>query len=103
MSNSVFGDHYGGLINGGFSATAQPENMVEGSLLQDGGGGGGAVVVMGKDSSNIIDESIRFSFNGFPLNMGSENAWKLSSLVWESSPCPSEISSTSYSTSKCYT
>nr|GMD28713.1 putative NAC domain-containing protein 94 [Ipomoea batatas] len=116
MSNSVFGEFvgkgsgestvdYGGLINDGFSVVG-PENAVEGSL-QDGGsgGGGGAVVVVGpgKESSNIIDESIRFSFNGFPLNMGAENAWKLSSLVWESSPCPSEISSTSYSTSKCYT
>ncbi|XP_019170622.1 PREDICTED: putative NAC domain-containing protein 94 [Ipomoea nil] len=109
MSNSVFGEFigkgsdestvdYGGLINGGgFSAVVPPENAVEGRL-QDG------VVVGNKESSsNIIDESIRFSFNGFPLNMGAENAWKLSSLVWESSPCPSEISSTSYSTTKCYT
>ncbi|CAH9119898.1 unnamed protein product [Cuscuta europaea] len=92
MSSSVFGDCGGGLVTGGFPVVPLPENLTEGSQK-----GEGKTVVDGKEPPDIIDDSIRFSFNGFPLSMGSDTNACKSSVVWESSPCPSEISS-SYST-----
>ncbi|CAH9123932.1 unnamed protein product [Cuscuta epithymum] len=92
MSSSVFGDCGGGLVTNGFPVAPPPENLTEGSQK-----GGGKTVVDGNEPPDIIDDSIRFSFNGFPLSMGSDTNACKSSVVWESSPCPSEISS-SYST-----
>ncbi|KAL0450556.1 UNVERIFIED_CONTAM: hypothetical protein Slati_1612000 [Sesamum latifolium] len=41
---------------------------------------------------------------GFPFSLPSAvpDSWK-PNLPWDSPPCPSEISSTNYSTNKCYT
>ncbi|VFQ95250.1 unnamed protein product [Cuscuta campestris] len=82
----------GGMIGSQLPVAVPPENDVaEGKMP----------VAAGKEPSspNIIDESIRFSFNGFPLNENNNNVWKSSSLAWDyPSPCPSEISSGSYST-----
>ncbi|KAK4417668.1 protein FEZ [Sesamum alatum] len=41
---------------------------------------------------------------GFPFSLPSatQDSWK-PNLPWDSPPCPSEISSTNYSTNKCYT
>lgn len=45
--------------------------------------------------------NIGFPF-GLPLNTVIGDAWK-PNLLWDSSPCPSEMSTASFSTTKCYT
>ncbi|PIN24492.1 hypothetical protein CDL12_02780 [Handroanthus impetiginosus] len=42
---------------------------------------------------------------GFPFSLPSAEteSWNKTTLPWDSPPCPSEISSTTYSTNKCYT
>ncbi|TKY50266.1 putative NAC domain-containing protein 94 [Spatholobus suberectus] len=39
---------------------------------------------------------------GFPFSLPPYDAWKASSVAWDSPPCPNDMSTT-YSTNKCYT
>ncbi|KAG8366343.1 hypothetical protein BUALT_Bualt17G0070000 [Buddleja alternifolia] len=84
MSTSVFGDFEKGSENNlDYLSAVLPEN-----IMQENVGHG--------------EDEIR-SLMGFPYNLPINDAWKSNLVMWDSSPCPSELS-TSYSTNKsCYT
>ncbi|KAK4429990.1 hypothetical protein Salat_1299700 [Sesamum alatum] len=116
MSNSMLGssDLGKGSYNVDYSmfGVAHEELLMQGNL----GHGSEVEVLLEKGQNNglghelvdIIDhhqwETIRSMNMGYFPNIyrSPSDAWKSSSLVWGSSPCPStEFSSTSFSTNKC--
>ncbi|KAM0964977.1 hypothetical protein ACFX13_021352 [Malus domestica] len=105
------------ITNGGFSSMALPHHheVMQGNNNNLGNGHDsitGLIKNIQNVNSNVIEEGDDQQWEtsgrsniGFPLmsslplpmNVGGGDAWK-SSLTWESSPCPSEMSTT-----RCYT
>ncbi|KAK7833090.1 protein FEZ-like [Quercus suber] len=109
MPSSMLGD-FGSKVSESIDYSGPQEhcNGFSFSLLQDmqgniGSGGEQANALMKNPNLTHADdhwETVRSI--GFPLSLPSNNdAWK-TNLVWDSSPCPSEMS-TSFSTTKSYT
>ncbi|KAL0447049.1 UNVERIFIED_CONTAM: protein FEZ [Sesamum latifolium] len=106
-SNSIFGEFVKGSENvdfgtfheqcNGFSAT------VAENLRQNLCHGEEAVLVKDQNVEHLDDQWGTIRSVGYPCSypLSLPDAWK-SNLLWDSSPCPSELS-TSYSTNKCYT
>ncbi|EYU22420.1 hypothetical protein MIMGU_mgv1a022481mg [Erythranthe guttata] len=106
MSSSIFGEFVNNehCNNGIFSSDTETGNLVQENVC----------AVVGKDEiidvgQRLLDEdqlglirSMGFDYpnHNYGLPMSFTDAWK-SNLVWDSSPCPSELS-TSYSTNNCY-
>ncbi|TXG56495.1 hypothetical protein EZV62_017808 [Acer yangbiense] len=54
------------------------------------------------DDQTVRSLGSSFPFGYLPMSVGADIAWKPSSL-WDSSLCPTEMSTTTVSTTKCYT
>ncbi|KAG4969754.1 hypothetical protein JHK82_035458 [Glycine max] len=56
-----------------------------------------------KEQDHQWETTIGMRTTGYPFSLSPPyDAWKASSVAWESRPCPSDMSTT-YSTNKCYT
>ncbi|XP_059655049.1 protein FEZ-like [Cornus florida] len=108
MSSSVFGDFGKASECVDFGGLQEQYNSVSITLPHEME----ANAVHGEEIASVKDpNAMHYHDNwgnirsvGFPINLPSSlsDAWK-SNLLWDSSPCPSDQLSTSYSTSKCYT
>ncbi|XVF43113.1 hypothetical protein PTKIN_Ptkin02bG0014400 [Pterospermum kingtungense] len=106
MSSSMLGDYYGGSQDhcNGFSGSTLPHET-QGNMIDNGDHENSLFKSLNAshvdDQWGTVRSNIGFPFGlPFPMsNMG--DAWK-PSMTWDSS-CPSEIMSTSFSSTKCYT
>lgn len=102
-SSSVFGDFFGKAsenidFSNGFPL-ALPEEM---HAIGIHGDQETELMLKDSDGPNFDDQwGITRSTIGIPFSF--PNAGRKPDLVWDSSPCPSDQMSTSYSTNKCYT